>query len=156
MSKLRVVGIDPGVSGALVLLENGEPIEWDLMPSYEIGKSSRVNAVLVHDFLASSCCTHIFVEMVGAMPGQGVVSMFNFGHAAGTVMGVIGSLGLPYTMVTPQAWKKTAGLIGTEKDAARVRGLQLWPKWTALNKKIQGRALADAALIARHGYATMV
>jgi len=153
---MRVVGIDPGSSGAMVVLEDGVPIEWDRMPTMTVGKSERVNPVLVHDFLASSCCVHIFIEMVGAMPKQGVTSMFNFGHSVGTVMGVIGSLGLPYTLVPPQAWNKSEGLIGTEKDAARVRAMQLWPKWDELHKKIQGRALADAALIARHGYASMV
>ena len=94
---------------------------------------------------------HIYVEQVGAMPGQGVSSMFNFGHACGTVMGVIGALGYPHTMVTPQKWKKAAGLIGTDKDAARSRAIQLWPEWKDLGKKGKGQALADAALIALYG-----
>jgi crossover junction endodeoxyribonuclease RuvC len=85
------------------------------------------------------------------MPGQGVTSMFNFGHSCGTVMGVLGAMGLPHTLVTPQAWKKQAGLIGTDKDAARSRAIQLWPKWRELDKKGKGQALADAALIAAYG-----
>jgi crossover junction endodeoxyribonuclease RuvC len=54
-------------------------------------------------------------------------------------------------MVTPQKWKKAAGLIGTDKDAARTRAIQLWPNWRDLDKKGKGQALADAALIARYG-----
>jgi crossover junction endodeoxyribonuclease RuvC len=77
--------------------------------------------------------------------------MFNFGHSCGTIMGVIAALGYAHTMVTPQKWKKAAGLIGTEKDAARARGIQLWPHWSDLHKKGKGQALADAALIARFG-----
>jgi hypothetical protein len=53
--------------------------------------------------------------------------------------------------VTPQAWKKSQGLIGTDKDAARSRAIQLWPTWKELHKKGKGQALADAALIARRG-----
>jgi len=148
---MRVLGIDPGASGALVLLEDGQPIEWTEMPTVKIGSATRVNAAALADFIASSCCTHVYVEQVGAMPGQGVSSMFNFGHSTGTVMGVLGAMGLPTTLVTPQVWKKAAGLIGKDKDAARARALQLWPKWRELDKKGKGQALADAALIAMHG-----
>jgi crossover junction endodeoxyribonuclease RuvC len=77
--------------------------------------------------------------------------MFNFGHSCGTVMGVLGALDIPHTMVTPQKWKKAAGLIGTDKDAARSRAIQLWPTWTELGSKGKGQALADAALIAKFG-----
>ena len=41
---MRTVGIDPGASGALVLLEDGNPIEWIEMPIMKIGSSTRVNA----------------------------------------------------------------------------------------------------------------
>lgn len=148
---MRIVGIDPGISGAIVLLEDHEPTEWIEMPSMTVGKANRVNASALADFLASCEPHHVFVEQVGAMPGQGVVSMFNFGHSCGVVMGVLAAMGMSHTLVTPQAWKKAAGLIGTDKDAARSRAIQLWPKWRDLDKKGAGQALADAALIARYG-----
>jgi crossover junction endodeoxyribonuclease RuvC len=148
---MRTLGIDPGATGALVLLEDGQPIEWTEMPTLKIGKATRVNPAALADFIASSCCDHVYVEQVHAMPGQGVTSMFNFGHSCGTVMGVLGAMGLPFTMVTPQFWKREMGLIGTDKDAARARAIQLWPKWRELDKKGKGQALADAALIAKHG-----
>ena len=85
------------------------------------------------------------------MPGQGVSSMFAFGRAAGAVDGVLGALGVPVTYLTPQAWKRAAGLIGKDKDAARGRAVQIWPAWRALDKKGEGQALADAALIAWAG-----
>jgi crossover junction endodeoxyribonuclease RuvC len=147
----RSIGIDPGASGAIVLLENSQPIEWILMPMVSIGKASRVNAAALADFIQGCECQHAYVEKVGAMPGQGVSSMFNFGHSCGTVMGVLGALRIPQTLVTPQQWKNAAGLIGTEKDAARARAIQLWPNWRDLDKKGKGQALADAALIAKYG-----
>lgn len=148
---MRVIGIDPGASGAIVLLEDGQPIEWTEMPTIKIGTATRVNAAKLTDFIASCCSTHVYIEQVHSMPGQGVSSMFNFGHSCGTVMGVLGALGIPHTLITPQAWKKSAGLIGTDKDASRARAIQLWPKWRELDKKGKGQALADAALIAKHG-----
>ena len=148
---MRTLGIDPGAAGAIVLLEDGQPIEWTEMPVNKIGSTTRVNAAALTDFIASCCCTHVYVEAVHSMPKQGVASSFNFGHNVGTVMGVLGAMGLPHTLVTPQAWKKAMGLIGTDKDAARARAIQLWPKWRDLDKKGKGQALADAALIARYG-----
>lgn len=147
----RLIGVDPGATGALVLLEHGMPIEWMLMPTMKVGSATRVNAAAVAKWFDDAQPDHVFIEQVGAMPGQGVSSMFNFGHSAGTIMGVVGALVLPYTLVTPQAWKKHAGLIGTDKDAARARAISLWPTWTDLGKKGAGQALADAALIARYG-----
>jgi crossover junction endodeoxyribonuclease RuvC len=148
---MRVVGIDPGASGALVMLEDGQPIEWMLMPTIKVGSATRVNASGVAHWMSHLRPEHIYMEQVGAMPGQGVTSMFNFGHSVGTVAGVMAALGIPHTLVTPQSWKKAAGLIGTDKDAARARAIQLWPRWAELSLKGKGQALADAALIAKHG-----
>ena len=147
----RLIGVDPGLSGALVVLDNNEPVEWELMPVMKVGTQNRVNGAAVYAFIAASRCEHVYIESVHAMPKQGVSSTFNFGHAAGVVEGVVAAMSLPYTLVTPQYWKKHAGLIGTEKDAARARAIQLWPKWKEIHKKIKGQAYADAALIARYG-----
>jgi len=146
---MRVIGIDPGATGAVVLLEDGTPIEWIEMPTVTVGSATRVNAAALAEFIRSSMAEHVYVELVHSMPKQGVASSFNFGHSTGTIMGVLGALGVRHTLVTPQAWKKAAGLIGTDKDAARARAIQLWPRWTDLHKKGKGQALADAALIAR-------
>ena len=154
--RLRIIGIDPGATGAIVLLENGQPVEWMAMPVMKVGTATRVNgsclAELLYTYSPSfSPVDHVYVEQVHAMPGQGVSSMFNFGHSCGTVMGVLAASAIPHTLVTPQAWKKAAGLIGQDKDAARSRAIQLWPKWRELDKKGKGQALADAALLAIFG-----
>ena len=85
------------------------------------------------------------------MPGQGVASMFSFGHSAGVVQGVLGAYRMPVKMVTPQSWKKRAGLIGKDKEAARTLAIQMWPEWRDLDKKGAGQAFADAAFIALFG-----
>jgi crossover junction endodeoxyribonuclease RuvC len=119
------------------------------------GRSKRIDAASLTDFvylgLRQHGIRHAYVEDVHAMPGQGVTSMFAFGRACGAVDGVLAALGISTTYVTPQRWKKAAGLIGSDKDAARSRAIQLWPKWDALSKKGAGQALADAALIGTFG-----
>jgi len=145
---MKILGIDPGLTGALVILDNKNPIEWMRMPVYMVGKSNRVNAAALAAFINDAKVDSAVIEQVGAMPGQGVTSMFTFGHACGTIMGVLGAIGIPHSLVTPQAWKKQAGIIGKDKDASRSRALQLWPHWRSLDKKGEGQAMADAALMA--------
>lgn len=151
--KPYLIGIDPGASGAWVVMTPGtfELIEWGVMPTLKVGTATRVNAAALAASLRPFADGAAHLEAVGAMPGQGVTSMFAFGHAAGTAWGVLGGLGIECTFVAPVTWKKRAGLAGTEKDAARSRGIQLWPKWRDLDAKAKGQALADAALIARFG-----
>lgn len=145
------IGIDPGSSGALVVLDDDKPIAWLNMPLIKVGTSTRVNAAQIAAFLAPHRDTPVFLELVHAMPKQGGTSGFTFGHAAGVVQGLVQGAGHPLTMVTPQKWKKAAGLIGTEKDAARSTAVLLWPHWRELDAKGKGGALADAALIGRYG-----
>ncbi|EAX8455326.1 hypothetical protein BVD23_12020 [Salmonella enterica] len=147
-----VLGIDPGCSGALVLItEQGAYIDHLAMPTIKVGTKSRVNGAAVAAWVRQYGITHAYLEQVGAMPGQGTASMFTFGHAAGVVEGIVQGLGIAYTLVTPQAWKKSAGLIGSDKDAARSRAIQLYPELRALDSKAKGQAIADALLIARFG-----
>ncbi|WP_296262477.1 crossover junction endodeoxyribonuclease RuvC [uncultured Enterobacter sp.] len=147
-----ILGIDPGCSGALVLVtEQGGYIDHLPMPTIKVGTKSRVNGAAVAAWVRQYGITHAYLEQVGAMPGQGTASMFTFGHAAGVAEGILQGLNIPYTLVTPQAWKKSAGLIGSDKDAARSRAIQLYPELRALDAKAKGQAIADALLIARYG-----
>lgn len=147
-----ILGIDPGCSGALVLVtEQGGYIDHLPMPTIKVGTKSRVNGAAVAAWVRQYGITHAYLEQVGAMPGQGTASMFTFGHAAGVAEGILQGLNIPYTLVTPQAWKKSAGLIGSDKDAARSRAIQLYPELRALDAKAKGQAIADALLIARFG-----
>ncbi|HHM9318310.1 TPA: hypothetical protein ACRNS5_004201 [Pseudomonas aeruginosa] len=150
-----IIGIDPGCTGAVVVLRDDFSYVASLaMPTTKVGTKSRVNGAAVAAFLldeVSSKPAHAYLEKVGAMPGQGVSSMFTFGHAAGVVEGILQGLSIPYSLVTPQAWKKRAGLIGMDKDAARSRAIQLYPNLRDLDTKCRGQAIADALLVARFG-----
>ena len=149
-----IIGIDPGTSGAIVLIDDdGKFIDALPMPSIKTGKASRVNAAAIVAFLSAYklLLDHCYIEQVGAMKGQGVTSMFSFGHSAGVVEGLIAGMGIPYSKITPQAWKKAYNLIGKDKDAARSRAVELYPDVRLLDQKGKGQAIADAIFIARHG-----
>lgn len=149
-----VIGIDPGCSGAIVAMNmDGDTVGYMQMPTVKVGAKSRVNGAAVAAFIRDIPGTvqHAYIEQVHAMPGQGVTSMFTFGHSAGVVEGVITGMGIPVSLITPQAWKKHMGLIGQDKDAARSRAVQLYPALRVLDLKGKGQAVADALLIARYG-----
>jgi len=93
----------------------------------------------------------VIVEHVGAMPGQGVTSSFNFGFTAGAIQGVVTALGFPIRTVHPQVWKRYFRLLGQPKDASRAEASRRFPayadQWPL--KKHDGRA--EAALLALYG-----
>lgn len=152
---MKILGIDPGASGALVILDTESKALTVLdMPTVEIKRGQRmvrqVSAQILVEDLHTHGIDHAIVEKVGAMPGQGVASMFAFGRAAGVVEGVLAGLRIPTTYVTPQEWQKAMRVIGG-KDGSRNRATQLYPSFAGFfaRKKDDGRS--DAALIASYG-----
>lgn len=143
-----ITGIDPGQHGAIVTLDNGVPVEWMHMPVLKDGKHCWVDGTELARFLSAPTPDTVRIELVHSIPGNGVAGMFSFGKMAGGVETAMGVLGLPWSTVTPQEWKKQFGLIGKDKDASRALAIQRWPWWTDLQKKAKGQALADAAFIA--------
>lgn len=94
---------------------------------------------------------HAFIEQVGAMPGQGVTSMFTFGKAAGCLEMGVAMCQVPYTMVTPAKWKMALGL-NDKAEKSILRANQLFPKYTSLFARKMDHNRAEAALIAWYGY----
>jgi crossover junction endodeoxyribonuclease RuvC len=93
---------------------------------------------------------HAFVELVGAMPGQGVSSVFAFGKSFGVVIGVLAALDVPFTFVAPVVWKRAFG-VPAAKDGARARASQLMPAAAHHWTRVRDDGRAEAALIAYYG-----
>lgn len=101
-----VAGIDPGIAGAIAILDRqGELVAHLEMPILVAGQRTRVNPAGLACFLKEfeGHCLRAWIERAGTRPGQGAVSLFSFGHAAGIAEGVIAALGIPLSLVTPQA-----------------------------------------------------
>ena len=152
-----IIGIDPGITGAIAALREHDHslvsmTDMPVMPDGK-GKKSKVDSARVSCWLeninAQGEVAMVYLERVAARPGQGVSSMFSFGRSLGAVEGVISAMGLPLTYVTPQSWKRRAGLVGAEKDASRGRVIELYSNADVHRKRDSGRA--DAVLIARFG-----
>jgi crossover junction endodeoxyribonuclease RuvC len=91
------------------------------------------------------------------MPKQGVVSMFNYGRSFGIIVGAVTMSGSPYTLVAPQTWKKVMmpDMDRSDKNAGRLRAMQLWPESAGLFKRKCDQHIAEAALIAEYGRRTL-
>ena len=103
---MSVWGIDPGINGALVHF-NPQEGEIDIhdMPIMEVRGKKTISPNLVAQILRQHH-SPAYIERVGAMPGQGVTSMFNFGKGYGIVLGVLAGLEYPINTVTPLEWQK--------------------------------------------------
>ena len=153
---MKIIGIDPGQTGAIAVMEKGLIVQVIDMPvmARTYGKGQQVDASALASELfgvGTGTISEVVMEQVGAMPGQGSTSMFNFGEGVGIVKGVLGALQIPVRMVTPQRWKKSAGLSGKDKDAARSLAIQLHPEAAEYLRRKKDVGRADAICIARFG-----
>jgi hypothetical protein len=143
-----IMGIDPGVSGAVAFYFPMVPsrIAVDDVPvaGGEINVHELARLIRIHR------PTMAIIERVNAMPGQGVASSFNFGRSYGDVRGVIGACDVPMHFVTPQKWKKHFGL-SADKEESRLRAIRLFPSVADSFKLKKHDGRAEAALIALYG-----
>lgn len=155
-----VIGVDPGMSGALSLLDPEHKL-LDVIDMPSCPKSATKNWVDANKLnvvikgwieLTGGDQLDAAVENVHAMPGQGVSSMFTFGHGLGIVHASLVCNSIPIHWVTPQTWKKHYSLT-SEKKVSTAKACNLYPQHTDLLVTPRGKCLdgrAEAILIARY------
>jgi crossover junction endodeoxyribonuclease RuvC len=147
----RHLGIDPGLSGALAIIEtiNGLPLLVDAidMPSTGTGAKARVDAIAAAKWIRKYAPSSAYVERAQAFPGQGASSGFSYGQAVGALEAVIALCAIPMILVEASVWKRQLHLPGKDKEAARQRALQLFPSQHELLARKRDSGRAEAALI---------
>ena len=148
----RILGVDPGLEGAVAVVEEGILLDaWDL-PHVD----GTLDAGALHAAISALELDPVFdivvVERVSAFPGNGSMGNFKLGFSAGTIAGVVGSLGLPLDRTSPSNWKRRMSLTGKTKDAARLLVRDLYPTMTHLFELKKDVGRADATLIALDYY----
>jgi len=138
------VGIDPGKSGALAVIDAAEGIAFAV--PYDPRK--YINAL--------NCLppenTVVCLEHVHAMPKQGVTSQFTFGVSFGSLQGVLDTLRIPYELVHPQKWKKEFS-ITADKNSAITVCKRLFPDVSLLptdRSRKDNDGMAEALLMAEY------
>ncbi len=152
---MKIVGIDPGLSGAIAILKENKVLGIFDMPVMAEGKKNKkqLNSAQLVNILKENIEdkeeTAVVVEQVNAMPGQGVTSMFNFGQTFGAIKGVCAALELPIFFVRPSKWKKHFELINSSKDSSRTKVIEMYPSLSNQLSKKKDVNKSDAILIAR-------
>ena len=150
------IGIDPGLSGAMAALsDDGSLMALQDTPvlTLKVARGTRHEydcpgmAGLLIPYAGAGL--HVIIEEAQAMPGQGTRSMFTIGLGFGLWLGILAALGLPYTRIRPAVWKRSLGLT-SDKEASRLRAMQLYPTADLRHKKDHGRA--ESLLIAWYGW----
>lgn len=147
-----IAGIDPGINGAIALLdiERGAVEIYD-MPSMIVERNGKpkkeISAAMIAAIFRRHRPAQAFVERVGAMPGQGLSSTWSFAMGVGQVVGVLAALEIETHWIAPRVWQKAADVRGG-KEGSRLRAAELLPSVALqfVRQKDDGRA--DAALIA--------
>tara|TARA_B100001758_G_C18127726_1_gene462203 strand:+ start:133 stop:627 length:495 start_codon:yes stop_codon:yes gene_type:complete len=157
-----IIGIDPGINGAICFFENGKIIEVIEMPNMAEGKKNKkqVNGAQITNEIINKIekmdkkNIKVVIEQVSAMPGQGVTSMFNFGQSFGVLKGICSALQLPLYFVGPAKWKKYFNLINSEKDASRTKAIEVFPYFSNQLSRKKDSNKADAILISSFFFET--
>lgn len=156
-----VISVDPGLDGAIAVLEDLALLSVHDMPTAEKthGKGRQLDAYALDEMLVDilkridATETTVVVERVTAMPKQGVSSMFSMGRSLGVIEAIIATHGMPVVWVLPTAWKKHWSLTGKAKDAARTKVIEIYPKHRELFKLKKHVDRADAVLLGLYGSA---
>ena len=152
---MKIIGIDPGLSGAIAILQEKKVLNIFDMPVMSEGKKNKrqLNSAQLVDIIKENIKINddiaVVVEQVNAMPGQGVTSMFNFGQTFGAIKGVCAALKLPIFFVRPSKWKKHFDLLNSSKDSSRTKVIEMYPSLSNQLTKKKDVNKSDAILIAR-------
>ena len=142
------IGIDPGKNGGIAFIDTFQQ-SYDVYVFSEETLLKKLYRFSKYKTDSIKCV----LEKVNAMPGQGVVSMFNFGMNFGFIQGVLKAYGIPYELVTPQKWKKEFSCTSDKNTSIEVCK-RLFPN---VNLKATERCkkdhdgIAEALLIAEYG-----
>lgn len=147
-----VLAIDPGVEGAWAFHYDRALTPYvDDLPTMGSSTARQLNgAQLAEDWRSlirvNGKPTAAIVEDVHAMPKNGPVSMFKFGQAKGTILGILATLEIPVFLPSPTSWKAKMRL-DREGETSRLEALRRWPDLHQRLKRKKDHNRAEAALL---------
>jgi crossover junction endodeoxyribonuclease RuvC len=171
MTITHIIGIDPGLSGAIALLSGGELFDVTDMPTRKTVKANGEKETVIdidelsiviadyidhgHDFRN----VHIVIEQQSTRPGQ--AHAFKTGEGYGVLKGIAAAGDNRWSTIRPQNWKHRHNLIGAGGDlpagSKRTRAIKLasreaamarFPHHADMFRRAKDDGRAEAALIA--------
>jgi len=156
MTMRLLLGIDPGLSGALAWLDmdTGSIVQLSDMPIVPktSKKKAHINIKELADLIAgeSLYTDAVVIEYVSAAPKQGLASTFKFGFGTGVLHGICTAHNMLISTVPPAVWKMGLGL-SRSKDESRALASKIWPEKAQLFERKKDDGRAEAALIGHYG-----
>lgn len=167
-----VIGIDPGLTGAISMVDRLGYRKMADMPVMQRGSAAakvinQVNGTALADLLREWTQEYdkgeilVIIEQAQSMPAavrdkrgavkivQGGASIFATGLTAGIIEGVVAAIGFPHRLVRASDWKKALKVTAT-KEQCRAFAHRLYPDADLRLKKHHNRA--ESLLIAHYGY----
>lgn len=137
------IGIDPGLSGGIAWITDSGIVCAIKMPETERDVLDLFEGI---GGAGGAGMSIAFLERVGVMPAQGIVSAFTFGKGIGGLRMALTAARIRFDEVTPATWQRAMQcLSGGDKNITKRRAQQLFPDRTITH------ATADALLIAEYG-----
>lgn len=151
-----ILGVDPGINGALAVYDvaNKTIVEMIDTPNKINPRNNKTEidlyplAVWIDSFASKLAAA--MIEDVSAAPGQGVVSMFNFGKVFGSVNGVLAAHYIPLLFCKAAVWKSLMGL-SSNKNLSRELASKLFPSHISSFKRVKDDGRAESCLLAKFG-----
>ncbi len=149
------IGIDPGLSGAIAVLQDGRFVAVESMPTLAKGSGTVKNEVspagvlaILRERVPPVDSVAAVIERVNSRPGEGVASSFSLGDSFGVVRGVVAVARVETRYVTPAQWKKHFKLT-SDKELSRALAVRLFPEAAAQLRFKKDADRAEALLLAR-------
>lgn len=172
MGSMIIIGVDPGVTGALARFEAGQLTDVrDIPANVETKKRSgaavrdligggktttrhvvdpNALASLLRDWVGLQPA-RILRERVGARPNQGIVSTGRLLEVVGLIDGVAAALSIPVETVEAETWKRATGTPTDKKDAC-IYAMRVFPEWADKFRRTSiDHNRAESALIGWYG-----
>lgn len=109
-----VVGIDPGISGAIAIYDGHELV---IHPMPILG--GYVDISTLQTIIPSQCT--VMIEEIAPRPGNTMSGAVKSAINWGLIVGQLKTRGIPVLTVKPSAWKKAMALKAPDKSSLRER-----------------------------------
>ena len=134
----RHIGIDPGVSGAVAWLDDGQPPQVIKMPA-----TTGDLWQLIAGLESAEC--YAVIEKVHTSRQMGVKSAGTFMMGKGKLLMALCGGGIPHEQVSPQRWQRSLGCLSKgDKNVTKQKAQELFPSLKITH------TTADALLLAEY------
>lgn len=156
-----IIGIDPGITGAVAVISKGKFVAVFDFPTLEIKVGNKLKTRIDLDalsFLIESYSKDVFValiEEVGQITTKSdPFASFVFGFATGSVHGILTSNQIKIETVKPNVWKPALGL-DSDKSKSISKAIALFPEAETHLKRKKDHGRAEALLLAHFAWKLM-